>query len=587
MDNDLFLKKFQGRSETIGREGILGIMNNVHISVNDKPNKKQPDIRTKIINKQKSPKKENDYKENEIQKVFNQNKNYILKSQPLSLASKLNNQNQKSNKKISENIHNTKINIHQKDNSLKDNKIIKLKYVQGVNNNINVNEKDKPVKLFKAKTINDNNKSQEKKQPENNNNQKFIKKQNSIKLPKISHPANGAKTPIITNKLLGRINSKSVRKTFDNYVKNNINYSNVKSYKIQQDFDNKIKLPKIIPQKKNNHKSSNNIFENINIKSVNLKENNNKKKKENNVNNEIVKNIKNEFLWLDSIKNKANTIKKSNSLKYYRLNGNEGKNKNYNIKKTITNPNDIRPKEKNIDNISNKINKIQKENNKNDNMNKKYISNSAKTKKINNYTRNNNNQFDMNYLNNNINIYNNMDINNMNNMNSLMMNNNQNNIQYMNPIMNNNIQYINPNMNYNMNYNINPNMNYNMNNYDVNNYKMNYNMNYNINPNMYYNMNNYDINNYEMNYNMNNNNNQSYERQRDFESFNVGPNLSPIKGKLPVINEEEEDNKYNTEFYGKNEEEENELQKLMKQRMNFQNKISSNSRFKLKNNFDG
>ena len=46
MEVDSFLKKFQGRTEVIGRQRILGIMNNVHINVNDYqlPNKKQKNL---------------------------------------------------------------------------------------------------------------------------------------------------------------------------------------------------------------------------------------------------------------------------------------------------------------------------------------------------------------------------------------------------------------------------------------------------------------------------------------------------------------------------------------------------------------
>ena len=275
MDNDLFLKKFQGRSETIGREGILGIMNNVHISVNDKQNRKQADSRAisfdKVNKKQKLKKREFDYEIHEIQK--NSNK-YKPKSQSLALSIKLNNKIQKQKNKIniSENIINTK-KIVQKDNNLKENKIIKLKYVHGMNDNTNTNEKNKPIKLFRSNTMNNKSKSIEKKQPENiiNQNQKILKKQNSIKLPKISHSVNGAKTPKINNKILGKINSKSVRKTFDNSKMNNVNPNNVKSYKIQQTFENKIKLPKITTQKQIMQKSNKELFKDNRMKTVNLK----------------------------------------------------------------------------------------------------------------------------------------------------------------------------------------------------------------------------------------------------------------------------------------------------------------------------
>ena len=31
MDNNSFLNKFKGRTELVGKEGLLGIMNNLHI----------------------------------------------------------------------------------------------------------------------------------------------------------------------------------------------------------------------------------------------------------------------------------------------------------------------------------------------------------------------------------------------------------------------------------------------------------------------------------------------------------------------------------------------------------------------------
>ena len=35
MEKDSFLKKFKGRTEIIRRGGLIDIMNNVHINVND------------------------------------------------------------------------------------------------------------------------------------------------------------------------------------------------------------------------------------------------------------------------------------------------------------------------------------------------------------------------------------------------------------------------------------------------------------------------------------------------------------------------------------------------------------------------
>jgi len=48
MDNNSFLKKFQGRTELIGKEGLLGVMNNVHINVNDYKYNQKPKKTNKI-----------------------------------------------------------------------------------------------------------------------------------------------------------------------------------------------------------------------------------------------------------------------------------------------------------------------------------------------------------------------------------------------------------------------------------------------------------------------------------------------------------------------------------------------------------
>ena len=104
MENNSFLKKFKGRTEVIGRGGLLDIMNNVHINVKDfqtKPKKKSNTI-GKI--RKKSPKEEYNYITSEISKEFNKNKNYIPQLHSLSNSVKLNNnQNNLNNSKNNNN----------------------------------------------------------------------------------------------------------------------------------------------------------------------------------------------------------------------------------------------------------------------------------------------------------------------------------------------------------------------------------------------------------------------------------------------------------------------------------------------------
>ena len=187
MEVDSFLKKFQGRTEVIGRQGILGIMNNVHINVNDYqiPNKKQKNIKGR---RKSSPKDEYNYVQSEISKEFNENKNFIPQLKSLSLSSKIKNNkdnmnNNKKNIKNSIKEENNKNNKKANNNLALTNENKKKNYntidtKNKVSNHIN-KPKEKPIKIYKyedqkkekEKTVN-----QKQNKNQNNNN-----KQNEIK----------------------------------------------------------------------------------------------------------------------------------------------------------------------------------------------------------------------------------------------------------------------------------------------------------------------------------------------------------------------------------------------------------------------
>ena len=575
MQNDSFLKKFQGRTELIGREGILGIMNNVHINVNDyklKPKKQSNNIRKKSSSK-------NEYinHSTEISKEFNKNKSITPRLRNFSMSVKLPNNNgiiknnikNNNNNNLKDSIKNNKndkknIYISQKELNNKNDK-------RRISNTINLNNsgiknkilehknkvEEKPIKLFKSfdqkslnknitpnkknnqslnykkispeiikrdKNKNTNNLNINQSQNINKNNLNYNKLRTSkdIKLPKIvplsAKHKNQNKNILYKNFNLDKSYDKLDSPTPD--FKNNKRNKSYDTEKRGKSLKEALIKNNMINKKEKKNNSQENSFSlpKINSKEFNSNKNNNyfkirinKKNINQNENNRVLNNIKNDFLLLDSIKNKKNNL--------YNQNLNERKYINNNIN--------------NNSKIINKRDKIKNKFNYENNYENNYLNNNIN--RI-NYENNNNNSY---------NIDNNYEMNNINN--------NSYNINSMKDLSN-----------------------YNNNNKNNNNIYKQYNRNNNI-------------------YNNVNNNRNYYNNEPIFElngvkkahtSFDLPPLLPGLKEKLDIINEEdEEDNKYITDFNVKNSFSGgnlNTLEILMKQRMDFQNKIPNNSRFKLK-----
>ena len=350
MKDDSFLKKFEGRTEQIGRNGYADIMNNVHINIVDyipKPKKiKKPKVKVDKYGHIKS----------EVIEEFNKNINFISQTKNISTSVKKNKKDEV--EKINDNSikNNIANNIHKFNtkNNLENNKI-----------KVKEKEKERPIKLLKNIKFNIINNNNEKSNPRliqssniknignNNINQKRISRQennkninnnlitpktrsNSIKLnlklPKIS-PQQSSPKKNTNNILINKTNTKKPNKnhertntytpTFNNVeksnlkiFKDNINASknkrmntennNFKNYVIKKDYN----FPKI--EIKTN--KSTNVENDKNIKIYN-------KQKD-----LILSNIKNDFLMLDSIKNRTNNIAKSQILEEknnYQLNNNK------------------------------------------------------------------------------------------------------------------------------------------------------------------------------------------------------------------------------------------------------------------------
>ena len=539
MDNDLFLKKFQGRTETIGKEGLLGVMNNVHINVNDykfnyihnQKTKKQAKQINLNVKKQNS-KDQYYYITSEISKEFNQNKNFIpqLKSSIKLSNNKENNKNSYNNSpnkiKNKDDINGSNNIIPQKRNIKKSNEK-NLALENRINRHIN-KAIEKPIKLFNSldqKIYN----SPKKYQSQNHLLEKPNKipnnelKKNSIVIEKNNIRRNlssrNKELNIKNNMKLPKIASQS--KQQENYNTNNNYKSNINKYlekknTLNPKINNKIRdkfnfqnseerprsLKSAIKGKINDNKNKNkhntfqgesisnkirlpkiNLFRSNNTSSKNiLKKNNNIKFLTPNINNnEALNNIKRDFMMLDSLKNNGKILKS----KAFKEKNSQSNNIN-NFNKIVNN--------KNINRVSNSY--------END---------------INNYNNNLNNPYNDSYIINNLNNYD----------------------------MTNNMKYI-----------------------------------YNSDNNLINSGNN-------INYYQFNNNEQFYDNHsenRANTSFERPQKLRGLNNRLDIINEEEED-RYITGFKNNNFNDNqnfNSLEILMNQRRNYQNRLPTNSRFKIK-----
>ena len=169
MDNNSFLKKFEGRIETIGKSGINGIGENLNININDN----KPETKKQLNEKLNNNKIILDYNFNHISSIvkeeFNKNKSFIPKFKRIkrSNSQTKNNYNQKSENpiklikfietdvnKVKENVH--KVNINNKLD--KDNKSIKLPLISSQSKTeekyiLNKNTKLKNIKNYESKNL--------------------------------------------------------------------------------------------------------------------------------------------------------------------------------------------------------------------------------------------------------------------------------------------------------------------------------------------------------------------------------------------------------------------------------------------------
>ena len=230
MDNDEFLKKFRGRTEIVGKEGHMGLMNNLHNSIiGNKP--KQKNINVKIKKKNTF---DNDYRyvASIVKEEFNKNRDFVPQLKNLSVSMKLQNNNTNRNN----NINIIKINSNERNNE--------------INNFKKINKStDNPIKLFK---INEQNKNEDKERYNNkiNNNNAMIK------LPLIVSQTRESEKKYLNKRKLKKNKSFEKNNTFDNNsINNNNNLLRDKSFK-------KIQKINIIKNTNSNDKQDINNFSN-------------------------------------------------------------------------------------------------------------------------------------------------------------------------------------------------------------------------------------------------------------------------------------------------------------------------------------
>ena len=339
MKEDSFLKKFEGRTEQIGRNGYTGIMDNVHINIVDyipKPKKvKKPKI------------KEDKYGHIKSSVIEEFNKNINFNSQ----MKKINSPPKKNKKEEIEKIN---------DNGIKNNKsnnIYKFNMKNNLENSkikVKEKEKEKPIKLFKNikyNIVNNNAKnnprviqsSNIKNNNSNNMNKKRInhsennctkdnnklteskKRSNSIKLklklPKITPEKFSSPKKNMSNLLINDSNIKKPKKSLerDNTFTPTFNNKENQNIKILNDNIKTSKNKRINTEMKNLKNQIINRdynFPKINNKSYQFSnaENDKNIKIYNKKRDLILNNIKNDFLMLDSIKNRGNNLAKSQIL---------------------------------------------------------------------------------------------------------------------------------------------------------------------------------------------------------------------------------------------------------------------------------
>ena len=299
MDNNSFLRKFKGRTEIIGKTGLLPIMDNLHMNIIGYRPKQKKNLSIKLKNKRIL---DNDYSyvSSIVKEEFNKNIDFVpqLKisaSNNSNLTNLINKNSTKNPLKLYK--------IVEKDNDEK-------KVIRNINTNIDNSKSMKlPLINHKDKTIEKN----------------ILRKENKLNVIKSYEKKNNF---ALKNKFLNQDAPLKIKKKI---LKNNRNYRKVNNLQNDNSFN----------IKKNHSLSSRNIFEKNNSKNdiINI---------QNNYNN-ILNKIKNDFLLLDSIKTRINKLQRNNSyldnknniqlvdkkspyeLKDYNIYNDE--NKNINIKK--------------------------------------------------------------------------------------------------------------------------------------------------------------------------------------------------------------------------------------------------------------
>ena len=519
MDNNSFLKKFQGRTELIGKEGLLGVMNNVHINVNDYKCNQKPKKQTKL--QRPNPKDQYNYISSEISREFNKNKNFIpqLKSATNRISNNRENNKNSSNNSQNKMKNKSEISYNNNMNSPKRNKKKNNESNIVIENRINRyinNTKEKPIKLFKSFDQNIN-----------NNPNKF-KSQNYLQEKPNKRPNNNVKKDVYSNM----------------NVNNNNNRRNFSSKNREQNIRLNLKLPLIKSR---------------------LQENNTTKNSKQNVNKSYEK--KNTF----TPKIKNNILKKIN---FKNINTEESEERPRSLKKAIEGKMGS-DKKKNKHNtfqgvsLSNKI-KLPKINlNRNNNTSSKNLLNKNNNSKIYNSNQKNNDVLNnikrdfmmLDSLKNHGQIQKNKSFKEKNEHKISINNNNQ----YKNRVSNNN----------NYNYNIN---NFNNNYNKVNNMNYLYNSNNNINSrnNMNKISRSYDDNQFYNDFNENRVN-TSFGRPQRLQNFDDRLDIINEEEEDRFITNSQNNN-FNDGNYGQNQ---NILEILMSQRRNYQNRLPNNSRFKL------
>ena len=405
MKEDSFLKKFKGRTEQIGRNGYADIMNNVHINIVDyipKPKKvKKPKIKVDKYEHIRSS----------VIEEFNKNINFISQTKKISSPQKKNKKEEI--EKINDNIginNNKSNNIHKFNmkNNFENNKIkVKekekekpIKLLKNIKYNIiNNNDKNSPrviqssnIKNNKSTNINKKRINHTENNYTNDNNELKESKKSSnsiklkLKLPKIPPQMFSSPKKNMNNLIIDESNIKKSKKSHERINTFTPMYNNKEKSDIKIFNDNiKTSKNKRINTETNNLK---NYIINKDNKDYNFPKINNKSyqftKSENDKNIKIfnkqkdliLNNIKNDFLMLDSIKNKGNNLAKS-QIQEKKNNYQIDNNKLYNYINNKDNNNKQFFDYSNKKNDSKELNKI---NNLNMNLSRNYYQNLNKNK---------------------------------------------------------------------------------------------------------------------------------------------------------------------------------------------------------------